>query len=62
MPDIVIILVLGFPMLLFTVYPAIMFGDYLEKRFHLDEKKKRISVISATILITLSLSSVLFYA
>ena len=62
MSDIVIILVMCFPMFLFTVYPAIMLGEYLEKNYNIDEAKKRIVVVSSTIIGTFSLSCILFYA
>jgi len=62
MPDFVIILVMGFPMLLFTVFPALKLGDYLEEKYSLDEKRKRVIVVTATIAITLFISTLLFYA
>jgi len=61
MPDFVIIMVMGFPMLLFTIFPALKLGDYLEEKYNIDETKKRAVVISATVLVTLTLSSLLFY-
>lgn len=61
-PDFVIIMVMGFPMLIFTVFPALKFGDYLEARYDLEEGKKRAVVIATTIVVTLLLSSILFYA
>ena len=61
-PDFVIIMVMGFPMLLFTVFPALKLGDYLEEKYHIEENKKRIVVVVTTILVTLILSSILFYA
>ncbi len=62
LPDFVIIMVMGFPMLLFTVFPALKLGDYLEERYGIDEKQKRTVVVIATIVVTLTLSSILFYA
>ena len=62
LPDFVIIMVMGFPMLLFTVFPALKFGDFLEERYSIDEKKKRTVVVVTTIVVTLALSSILFYA
>jgi len=62
MPDIVIILVMGFPMLLFTIFPALKFGDFLEAKYALSEEKKRLVVIVTTIFVTLVLSTTLFYA
>lgn len=61
MPDFVMITVMGFPMLIFTVFPALKLGDYLEQRYDLDERKKRIIVVTATIVITFIVSSLLFY-
>jgi hypothetical protein len=61
LPDFVIIMVMGFPMLLFTVSPALKLGDYLEEKYSLGEEQKRAVVISTTIVFTLTLSSLLFY-
>lgn len=60
--DIVIILAMTLPMLLFSVYPGLKLGDYLEKKYNLDESKKRKVVISTTILFTVLLSTILHYA
>ncbi len=62
MPDFVIILVMGFPMLLFTIFPALKLGDYLEAKYDVEEKTKRTVVIVTTLAVTLALSTVLFYA
>jgi hypothetical protein len=59
--DIVMILVMGFPMLIFTVFPALKLGDYLEEKHHISEHNKRIVMITTTILVTLILSSLLYY-
>jgi len=61
MPDFIIIMVMGFPMLLFTVFPALKLGDYLEARYNIDESKKRTVVVFTTVIVTLTLSSLLFY-
>ncbi|NPA66023.1 MAG: hypothetical protein GXO11_03985 [Epsilonproteobacteria bacterium] len=61
MPDFVIIMVMGFPMLLFTVFPALKLGDYLEEKYNIDETNKRRVVIFTTIVVTFTLSSLLFY-
>ncbi len=61
MHDFVLIMVMGFPMLIFTVFPALKLGDYLEERFGLDETKKRTVVVVTTIVVTLSLSSLFYY-
>lgn len=62
MQDIVIILVMCFPMFLFTVYPGIKLGEYIDNNYEISETKKRYIVVTATILITISLSATLFYA
>ena len=62
MPDLVIILVMCFPMFLFTVYPGIKFGEYIDDKYEISETKKRYIVVTATILVTISLSATLFYA
>lgn len=62
MSDIIIILVMCFPMFLFTVYPGIKLGEYIDEKYDISEKTKRYIVVSATILVTISLSATLFYA
>jgi len=62
MPDFIIILVMCFPMFLFTVYPGIKLAEYIDKKYKISETKKRSIVVIATILLTLSLSATLFYA
>jgi hypothetical protein len=59
--DIVIILAMTLPMLLFSVYPGLKLGDYMEKKYNLQESQKRKVVIITTILLTVSLSSLLHY-
>ncbi|WP_321779402.1 hypothetical protein [Sulfurimonas sp.] len=61
MQDLVIILVMTLPMLLFSVYPGLKLGDYLEKKYAIDESTKRKVIISTTITFTLTLSSLLYY-
>jgi len=46
--DIVMILVYTFPMFLFSVFPGIKLGDYLEENYDIGEKKKRVVVVSVT--------------
>ena len=62
MKDIVIILAMTLPMLLFSVYPGLKLGDYLEEKYDLDESKKRKVVITTTIVFTVLLSTTLHYA
>ena len=59
--DIITILVMTLPMLLFSVYPGIKLGEYLENRYNIEENTKRIVIISTTIIFTLTLSSLLYY-
>jgi len=59
--DIVIILAMTLPMLLFSVYPGLKLGDFLEKKYNIDETTKRKVVIITTIIFTITLSSLLFY-
>ncbi len=61
MQDIVIILVMTLPMLLFSVYPGLKLGDYLEEKYNIVESTKRKVVIITTMLFTLTLSSLLYY-
>jgi len=61
MQDLVIILVMTLPMLLFSVYPGLKLGDYLEKKYAIDESTKRKVIIITTIAFTLTLSSLLYY-
>jgi len=60
--DIVIILAMTLPMLLFSVYPGLKLGDYLEEKYNINESQKRKVVISTTIVFTVLLSTILHYA
>jgi len=62
MKDIVIILAMTLPMLLFSVYPGLKLGDYMEEKYNFDEGKKRKVVIVTTIVFTVLLSTILHYA
>jgi len=59
--DIVIILAMTLPMLLFSVYPGLKLGDYLQNKYNIDEGTKRKVVIVTTIVFTITLSSLLYY-
>ncbi len=61
MQDLVTILVMTLPMLLFSVYPGLKLGDYLEKKYAIEESTKRKVIILTTIVFTLTLSSLLYY-
>ncbi|MCD6191644.1 MAG: hypothetical protein J7K14_08940 [Sulfurimonas sp.] len=59
--EIVTILVMTLPMLLFSVYPGLKLGDYMEEKYNIEETTKRAIVITTTIVFTLTLSSLLYY-
>ncbi|MCW8895431.1 MAG: hypothetical protein OQK48_02610 [Sulfurimonas sp.] len=59
--DIVMILVMSVPMLLFSVYPGLKLGDYLEEKYNIEEGQKRKVAIIFTIFFTVTLSSLLHY-
>jgi len=59
--DIVIVLAMAVPMLLFGVYPGLLLGDFLEKKHNIDEGLKRKVIIITTIVFTITLSSILYY-
>lgn len=61
MQDIVIILVMTLPMLLFSVYPGLKLGDYMEEKYDIEESTKRKVMVITTIVFTISLSSLLYY-
>lgn len=57
--NILMILVMAFPMLLFSVYPALKVGEYLEKNYEVSESKKRSIISFITVLVALIFSSIL---
>jgi len=59
--DIITILVMTLPMLLFSVYPGLKLGDYLQEKYDIGENTKRKVIIITTIIFTLTLSSLLYY-
>ncbi|MDD3505232.1 hypothetical protein [Sulfurimonas sp.] len=59
--DIVFILVMSVPMLMFSVYPGLKLGDYLEEKYNIQEKQKRIVTIAVTLIFALTLSSLLHF-
>ncbi len=61
MHDLIIILVMTFPMFLFSIYPGIVVSEYLEKKYGIDESKKRIVMVGITFLFALTLSTLLYY-
>ncbi|MDD5401167.1 MAG: hypothetical protein PHQ93_08280 [Sulfurimonas sp.] len=59
--DVVIVLVMIIPMLMFSVFPGIKVGNYLEKKYNLQEKQKRTVIVVTTLLFSLTLSLFLHY-
>jgi len=59
--DIMIILVMTFPMAIFTIYPGILLSNYLEKHYSIKESQKRSVMVVVTFLSALLLSSLLYY-
>lgn len=57
--DLVIILVMTFPMFLFTIYPAIRVADFLQERYKIQESRKRAVMVSVTFLGAFILSALL---
>jgi hypothetical protein len=54
--DLVMILVYTFPMFLFAIAPALKLGDYLEEKYGISEKTKRIIMVTGTAVVSLSLA------
>ncbi|NPA59232.1 MAG: hypothetical protein GXO30_02030 [Epsilonproteobacteria bacterium] len=61
MHDIMIILVMTFPMFLFMIYPGIWLSNYVDENYKISEKQKRTIMVSATFLSALTLSSLLYW-
>lgn len=59
--EIIIILVMAVPMILFGVYPGLKLGEFLEHKYNIEESLKRKIIIITTIIFTLTLSSLLYY-
>ncbi len=60
--DILIVLVMTFPMFIFTIFPGIKLGEYLEAHYNIQEKHKRAVVIVVTFAGALALSLFLHFA
>jgi len=59
--DILIILVLTFPMFIFTIYPGIVLSNYLDENYNISQTQKRAVMVSVTFLGALLLSVLLYY-
>ncbi len=56
------ILVYTFPMFIFSIAPALKVSDYLEEKYAISEKQKRIVMIGGMLLVSLILATFLqFY-
>ena len=53
MHDIMMILVMAVPLILFSLWPGILLGDYIYKRKYIDERMKRIVIITIMIIFAL---------
>ncbi len=60
--DILIVLVMTFPMFIFTIFPGIKLGNYLEANYNIQETPKRIIIIAVTFGGALALSLFLHFA
>jgi hypothetical protein len=59
--DIVIILVMTFPMYLFSIYPGIKASEYIDEKYSINESQKRGIMVGVTFLFALTLSTLLYY-
>ncbi|MDO9265487.1 MAG: hypothetical protein Q7U00_00235 [Sulfurimonas sp.] len=59
--DIVIICAMSVPMLMFSVFPGIKLGEYLGEKYDLEEKQKRVVIITSTLAFAFTLSSLLHF-
>jgi len=59
--DIVMILVMTFPMFIFTVYPGILLSNYLEEHHQIQESQKRAVMVTTTFFSALFLSALLYF-
>jgi len=59
MNEIIMILVMAFPMILFTIAPGLYLADYLEKGEYIQEENKRYIMWIVTVVFALALSTAL---
>ncbi|WP_310442160.1 hypothetical protein [Sulfurimonas sp.] len=59
--DILIICVMSVPMLIFSVFPGIKIGEYLEEKYNITERQKRVATIVSTLIFAFTLSSLLHF-
>lgn len=56
MQDVVVVLTMVFPMLLFALYPGFKLGDYLEKKYLITEKTKIVVTVLTALIVAILLS------
>jgi len=61
MHDLVMILVMTFPMFIFTVFPGIKLANYLQVRYEIEESQKRFVMVVITFFAAFMLSALLYY-
>lgn len=59
--DLVIIGAMSVPMLMFSVFPGIWIGDYLERKHSIEEKNKRVVIVITTMCFAFTLSALLHF-
>lgn len=59
MNEIVMIIVMAFPMILFTIYPGLKLSEYLDNKYDIGETKKRAVMLSVMFVFALVLSAAL---
>ena len=59
--DVVMILVMAFPMFLFSIYPGIKASEYLDHKYTISESQKRAVMVGVTFVFAVTLSSLLYY-
>ena len=59
MNEVVMILVMAFPMILFTIAPGLYLADYLEKGEYIKEENKRYVMWAVSVVFALALSTAL---
>ena len=61
MHDIIIILVMTFPMFLFMIYPGILLSNYIDNKYDISESQKRAIMVSTTFISAFTLSCLLYW-
>jgi len=59
--ELITILVMTFPMLMFSIYPGIALSNWADKRYQISETQKRTIMVVTTVAFTLTLSTLLYY-